>query len=43
MSIQNHHTKVDYLFAGAGASASLLLMCMEKKGLLKDKKILILV
>ena len=41
MSIQNHHTKVDYLFAGAGASATLLLMCMEKQGLLKDKKILI--
>ena len=40
--MQNHHTKVDYLFAGAGASATLLLMCMEKKGLLKDKKILIL-
>ncbi|MEI8053894.1 MAG: beta-carotene 15,15'-dioxygenase, Brp/Blh family [Bacteroidota bacterium] len=42
MSMQNHHTKVDYLFAGAGASATLLLMCMEKQGLLKDKKILIL-
>ncbi len=40
--MQNHHTKVDYLFAGAGASATLLLMCMEKQGLLKDKKILIL-
>lgn len=42
MSVQNHHSKVDYLFAGAGASATLLLMCMEKQGLLKDKKILIL-
>ena len=42
MSLQNHHTKVDYLFAGAGASATLLLMCMEKQGLLKDKNILIL-
>jgi lycopene beta-cyclase len=42
MSMQNTHTKVDYLFAGAGASATLLLMCMEKQGLLKDKKILIL-
>jgi lycopene beta-cyclase len=41
-SMQNHYTKVDYLFAGAGASATLLLMCMEKHGLLKDKKILIL-
>lgn len=40
--MQNPHTKVDYLFAGAGASATLLLMSMEKKGLLKDKKILIL-
>jgi len=42
MSMQNTHTKVDYLFAGAGASATLLLMCMEKQGLLKDKTILIL-
>ena len=42
MSMQNHYTEVDYLFAGAGASATLLLMCMEKHGLLKDKKILIL-
>jgi lycopene beta-cyclase len=42
MSMQNPHTKVDYLFAGAGASATLLLMCMEKQGLLQDKKILIL-
>jgi lycopene beta-cyclase len=42
MSMQIPHTKVDYLFAGAGASATLLLMSMEKKGLLKDKKILIL-
>ena len=40
--MQNQYTKVDYLFAGAGASATLLLMCMEKQGLLKDKKILIL-
>ena len=40
--MQNHYTEVDYLFAGAGASATLLLMCMEKHGLLKDKKILIL-
>ena len=42
MSMQNPHTKIDYLFAGAGASATLLLMCMEKQGLLKDKTILIL-
>ena len=42
MSMQNHYNKVDYLFAGAGASATLLLMSMEKRGMLKDKKILIL-
>ena len=42
MSLQNHYTKVDYLFAGAGASATLMLMSMEKQGLLKDKKIIIL-
>ena len=40
--MQNHYNKIDYLFAGAGASATLLLMCMEKQGMLKDKKILIL-
>ena len=40
--MQNPHIKVDYLFAGAGASTTLLLMSMEKQGLLKDKKILIL-
>jgi len=42
MSMQDYHTKVDYLFSGAGASATLLLMNMEKQGLLKDKKILII-
>ena len=42
MSLQNHYTKVDYLFAGAGASATLMLMSMETQGLLKDKKIIIL-
>ena len=42
MSMQNPYNKVDYLFSGAGASATLLLMNMEKQGLLKDKKILIL-
>ena len=40
--MQNPYNKVDYLFSGAGASATLLLMNMEKQGLLKDKKILIL-
>jgi lycopene beta-cyclase len=39
--MQDHTTKVDYLFSGAGASATLLLLNMEKQGLLKDKKILI--
>ena len=32
----------DYLFAGAGASAALLLMCMDNQGLLHNKKIIIL-
>lgn len=40
--MQDHTTKVDYLFSGAGASATLLLLNMEKQGLLKDKKILII-
>ena len=40
--MQNLYPKVDYLFAGAGASATLLLMSMEKHGLLKDKSIVIL-
>ena len=31
----------DYLFAGAGASATLLLMSMERQGMLKGKKIVI--
>ncbi|OYU97377.1 MAG: hypothetical protein CFE21_03545 [Bacteroidetes bacterium B1(2017)] len=42
MEIINQFTKVDYLFAGSGASATLLLMCMAKEGLLKDKKVLII-
>jgi hypothetical protein len=42
MSIQIQHNKVDYLFVGAGASTTLLLMSMERHGLLKDKKILIM-
>ena len=40
--MQDPTTKVDYLFSGAGASATLLLLNMEKQGLLKDKKILII-
>ena len=42
MSIQIQHNKVDYLFVGAGASTTLLLMSMERHGLLKDKKVLII-
>jgi lycopene beta-cyclase len=33
---------IDYLFAGAGASSTLLLMSMEQRGLLNDKNIAIL-
>jgi len=40
--MHSQYTKVDYLFAGADASTTLLIMCMEKQGLLKDKKIFIL-
>ena len=36
------YPKFDYLFAGAGASATLLLMSMERRGLLKNKKILVI-
>lgn len=39
--MQNQCPKVDYLFAGAGASATLLLMSMEKHGLLKNKSVII--
>jgi lycopene beta-cyclase len=38
---QNHPTPCDYLFAGAGASATLLMMRMEKMGLLTGKKIVV--
>ncbi len=37
--MQRTSYKFDYAFAGAGASAILLLMSMERKGLLKNKKI----
>ena len=40
--MQTFNPKMDFLFAGAGASAILLLMSMEKHGLLKDKNILII-
>lgn len=33
---------IHYLFAGAGASATLLLMSLEQRGLLKDKNIVLL-
>jgi lycopene beta-cyclase len=42
MPVQTQQHKVDYLFAGAGASATLLLMSMERRGLLQGKTILIL-
>jgi lycopene beta-cyclase len=35
------YPKVDYFFAGAGASATLLLMSMERRGLLEGKSIVI--
>ena len=37
-----HASNYDYLFAGAGASASLLLLALHKRGLLRGKKVLIL-
>ena len=36
------NTKFDYLFAGAGAGASLLLLRMEQRGLLDGKKIVVI-
>ncbi len=36
------HTKADYLFAGAGASTALLLLSMERRGLLKGKSVVVL-
>jgi lycopene beta-cyclase len=38
---QNHPIPCDYLFAGAGASATLLMMRMEKMDLLTGKKIVV--
>lgn len=38
----NSINKVDYLFCGAGASATLLLMKMEKSGILSNKKIVVI-
>lgn len=41
-SVNNMLEKADYLFVGSGASATLLLMSMEKKGLLHNKKIIVI-
>ncbi len=38
---QNQYIDVDYLFAGAGASAILLLLSLEKRNLLEGKKIIV--
>lgn len=40
--IQTERYTCDYLFAGAGASAALLLLQMEKSGLLAGKKVVLL-
>lgn len=40
--MQINMQSADYVFLGAGASATLLLMSMEKHGLLTDKKVVIL-
>jgi lycopene beta-cyclase len=42
MSAQIKLPIIDYLFAGAGASATLLLMSLERRGLLSGKNIVIL-
>jgi lycopene beta-cyclase len=42
MNQMSETTYFDYLFAGAGASATLLLMSMERQGLLKNKSIAII-
>lgn len=42
ISAKTSSTSVDYLFAGAGASATLLLMSMERRGLLEGKTVLVL-
>jgi len=40
--MSTHFSPIDYLFAGAGASATLMLMRLEKYGLLENKSVLIL-
>jgi lycopene beta-cyclase len=42
MSSKDDIEILDYIFVGSGAGATLLLMSMEKKGLLTDKKIVII-
>lgn len=42
MSAQIANAKFDYIFAGAGAAASLLLLRMEQRGLLDGKKIVVI-
>ena len=39
---QQEPRRVDYLFAGAGAAASLLLLSLERRGLLQEKRIAVL-
>lgn len=39
---QDKSTRVDYLFVGAGASSTLLLMSMNRRGLLHGKKFLVI-
>jgi lycopene beta-cyclase len=39
---QDKSSWVDYLFIGAGASSTLLLMCLNRRGLLKGKKFLVI-
>lgn len=36
------HTPPDYLFAGAGASAILVMMALERRGLLSNKRVLLI-
>lgn len=42
MSADYNFERLDYLFVGSGASATLLLLSMEKRGLLNDRKIVII-
>lgn len=42
MPTNNTSGKVDFLFVGGGASATLLLLSMEKNGLLNGKQIVVI-